>query len=142
MGMTMKDSSRRASRPRGCRGFSLLEALIAILIFAIGVIGLIGLQASLIKSATGTDFRATAGYLASEARGLMWVDIGMIDQYDTSASCPAWARCKAWTDKVAANLPNGVGQIDVASGDATITITWTPPGEETHNFVTVTSVNP
>jgi len=134
-------TSLRPRRSRN-RGFSLLEVLIAILIFSFGVVGLAGLQAALIKSSSNADYRATATYLAAEARGLMWADVNNVGDYDTSANCADSAVCSAWMDKVSRLLPQGSGQIDIASTDATITIAWTPPGEETHTYVTVTSMNP
>jgi type IV pilus assembly protein PilV len=118
----------------------LLEALVGIVIFAVGILGLVALQAAMTKAQSGAKFRAEAAYLASEVRGTMWADIPNLANYDTSANCATLPRCQAWADKVSALLPGGVGTIDVTSGLVTITITWTPPNEETHTYVTSTAI--
>lgn len=122
------------------RGFMLIEALVAILVLSIGVLGLVGLQASMIRAQTAASYRSTAAFLASEVRGALWADVPNVANYDTSASCASLARCKAWTDKVAASLPNGVGTIETASGIVTITVKWSLPNEETHTYATSTAV--
>lgn len=129
-----------ASIRRASRGFMLLEALIGIAIFAVGILGLVALQASMTKAQTGAQFRAEAANLAGEIRGTMWANIPNLASYDTSANCPAFPQCKAWTDKVSGRLPGGVGSIDVTSGLVTIVIQWTPPNEETHTYSTSTAV--
>lgn len=131
-------AARRALPRAG--GFMLLEVLVAVLVFSIGVLGLVGLQASMTKAQTAAAYRSTAAYLASEVRGAMWADVPNVANYDTSANCASHARCKAWTDKVAASLPNGAGNVEIASGIVTITITWSLPNEETHTYATSTAV--
>lgn len=119
----------------------LLEALVGLLIFAFGVLGIVGLQAAMTQAQTAAKFRADAAYLASEARGAMWVDMTNLMNYDTTASCASHPRCKAWTDKVAATLPSGAADIEVtAAGLVTITITWTAPNEGTHTYRTATAI--
>lgn len=56
------------------RGFTLLEALIAILIFSFGILALIGLQAAAINDVRDAKFRADAAFLANQIVGLMWSD--------------------------------------------------------------------
>lgn len=124
---------------RKAGGFMLLEALIGILIFSVGVLGLVGLQAAMTKAQTSTKFRADAAYLASELVGTMWGDVAKLSEYQT-ANCQSNTRCQAWSSKVASMLPNGASTVTVASGVVTITITWTPPNEETHRFETATAV--
>lgn len=140
---------------RAAGGFALIEALIAILLFALGVLGLVGLQVSLTRATTSAKFRADAAYLAQDLIGQMWTDTTHLTSYN---SCAAYAPCKAWYDRVTAALPSAA--IDVyycADGDASatcqqggiafpgrvaITIEWTVPGEGTHRFSTSSSVNP
>ena len=50
----------------GQRGYVLLEALVALLIFSLGLLGLIGFQAASTKIATDSRFRTEAAMLADE----------------------------------------------------------------------------
>lgn len=124
------------------RGIALIEALIGILIFAFGVIGLVGLQVAMTRAQGNAKYRADAVYLSSQVVGTMWSDRTNLNQYD-SASCASYARCKDWTDKVAATLPAGSAQISAtpATGAVAVTVTWSTTAEGTHSHVVTTSVN-
>lgn len=50
----------------GQRGYVLLEALVALLIFSLGLLGLIGFQAASTKIAADSRFRTEAAMLADE----------------------------------------------------------------------------
>lgn len=122
-------------------GIAMIEVLVAMLIFMLGVLGLVGLQGSMTRAQTESKFRADAAYLANEAIGRMWSNLSSIASYD-GGGCASVARCKEWQDKVNASLPQGAGAValDASTGDATITVSWTSPGGETHKYVTSTSV--
>jgi type IV pilus assembly protein PilV len=121
----------------------MIEALIAILIFSIAVLGLVGLQVSMSRSQTGSKFRADAAYLANDLVGTMWADATNLSAY-LSTSCPGYANCKNWQDRLQTALPGSTYAIvpNTATGDVTITINWQMPNEGTHRFVTTTSINP
>ena len=132
---------RTAQARRGLRGVSLIEALIAILIFAFGVLGMVGLQASMTRAQTSSKFRADAATLASEVIGLMWIDRGQLANYAT-ANCSNHDPCLDWKNKVAKLLPGSTVAVaaDGSTGAVDITLTWTVPGEGTHTYATSTSV--
>lgn len=122
------------------RGFLLLEVLVAILIFSFGVLGIVGLQAAMTKAQSGSKYRADAAFLAQELIGNMWADIPALTQYTTSG-CAANTQCNALKTKVAATLPAGSLEIDQPSpGLVTVTIRWTPPGEDAHVYETAAAV--
>lgn len=141
-------------RPR--RGFAMIEALIALLLFSLGVLGLVGLQASLTKATSQSRFRAEAAYLAQDLFGIMWADSSNLLAYN---NCTAQTRCKAWSDKVGAVLPSANVEIHYCSetdtaaackddggnpapGRVTVLIEWTAAGEGRHQFTTSSSINP
>ncbi len=98
----------KSSHPRsrsGQRGIALVEALVAILIFAFGIVGLVGMQAAMTRAQGTAKSRADASYLASLVLGKMWADRANLSQYSTSGGCSSYQPCKDWTDKVAATLP-------------------------------------
>lgn len=126
---------------RHARGIALIEVLVALLIFMLGVLGLVGLQASMTRAQTASKVRADAAYLASELNGRMWSDLANLASYD-GAGCASQARCSEWQSKVGSSLPGGTGAVTVnaTSGDVAVTISWTMPGGETHQYVTHTTV--
>ena len=131
---------RTASGGRAARGFMLIEALVALLIFAFGVLGIVGLQASMTKAQTQSRFRADASFLAQQAIGAMWADTTNLASYAT-ASCAGYARCNEWATRVATALPNGAATVDLsASPVVVISITWTPPNEQLHTYTTTSAI--
>lgn len=124
------------------QGFVLIDVLMSILLFSIGILGLVGLQSALTRSQMDSKTRADASYLASELMGQIWSNTLSLSSYTTSG-CAAMDRCKEWQDKVASSLPQGSGTVntDSASGNVTITISWTTPSGETHQYITQTTIN-
>ena len=121
----------------------LIEVLVSILIFSIGVLALVGLQAKMTRAQSASKFRADAAYLSNELIGVMWSDLKNLGlgKYD-GTSCANYARCLDWQTKVSQNLPGGVGTVSAvaATGEVTITITWTQSSEDTHTLKTHTFV--
>ena len=133
-------AQRCAGAQRANHGFMLIEALVALLIFSFGVLGIIGLQASMTKAQTQSKFRADASLLAQQAIGAMWSDSANLASYATAA-CAGYARCNDWRARVASALPGGTAAVDLsATPEVLITITWTPPNEETHTYTTLSAV--
>ena len=125
------------------RGVMLIEALVALLIFAFGVLGLVGLQAAMTKAQGTAKFRADAAFLAQQVLGTMWSDAPNIANYAVgggAVACDAYARCNAWKGKVANTLPGGVPSITIAGSNVTVAISWTQPNEGTHTFTTRSTI--
>ena len=141
--MTRRDSLRSMHRTGSGRrqaGSFLLEALIAILIVALGVLGSVGLLARSMQEVDDARNRGEAAYLASWLIGQMWVsnrDTVTLDA--TYGSTTAGAGYTDFKSLVQQRLPNaGDPVVTVVAGPiattttnslATITITWTPPGD-------------
>lgn len=112
------------SQNRTARGISLIEVLVVLVLFSFGLIGMVGLQARAVQTSVGAEDSARAALLANDLVSRMWgarsvtLDSTVIDD---------------WNDRVAdptqGGLPNGAGTVAVASGVATITVTWKPPHE-------------
>ncbi len=136
----MKTPVRR--KRAGQSGVMLLEALVAILVFALGVLALVGLQSLSIKQSSEAKYRADAVLLANELIGQMWVtdrSFATLDgQFKTGQ--PAY---QAWLNRITANNtlpgvaanPPDVAVAQVAgtavppSNRVTVTVSWKAPNE-------------
>jgi type IV pilus assembly protein PilV len=124
---------------RAEHGFMLIEALVALLIFAFGVLGLVGLQATMTKAQSTAKYRADAAFLAQQVLGTMWSDAPNLANYAT-ANCAGYARCNSWAAKVASTLPAGTATVTLAGSDITVAISWTQPNEGSHTYSTRTTI--
>lgn len=132
------------SGPRGpsrVQGFALMEALVAMLVFALGILGMVGMQASMAREQTAAKLRSDAAYLASELVGTMWGDTPNLAQYG-AGSCNGYTRCSDWINKVAATMPGSSVTLNVnaGTGDVSVTVIWTLPGGEEHRYTMATTV--
>lgn len=122
-------------------GVMLLEALVAILIFALGVLAVVGLQSLSIKQSSEARYRADAVLLANELIGQMWVSDRSFATLNGQFT-PGGAAYAAWLARitnnnmlpgVAANPP-AVGVVPVGaavppSNRVTVTVNWKAPNE-------------
>ena len=101
------------------RGVVLIEAMVAILLFAVGVLAIAGLQATMIDNTASSKYRAVASYIAQQRIGMMWAD-------PTGTSVGLYSG-----DFNVAELPSGTMNvaIPVAGGPYVIRVGWTAPGE-------------
>jgi type IV pilus assembly protein PilV len=132
----MNASYPRFSRHRAAAGVVLLEALIAMLIFAFGVLGLVGLQAAMTQAQTSSKFRADAAILATDLFGLVQTDnFANLGLYST-AGCSAHPRCADWLAKVEATLPEAEVSFttSVGTGRVEIAISWQQGGQDRNSY--------
>jgi type IV pilus assembly protein PilV len=120
-------------------GFMIVEALVAMLVFALGILGLVSLQANMTREQSVSKIRADAAYLSSQLIGTMWTDLPHLASYQ---SCKDYVPCSSWAAKVAASLPAGVAVVtaDATTGNVSITLTWTMPSGESHRYQTATTI--
>jgi len=121
-------------------GVTLIECLVAILIFSLGIIGMIGLQASAIRNTMEADYRVKASYLANQIIGTMWTDRTNLAIYDTTSGS-ANTKLAAWKALVSTTLPDATATltnkptISVVGTQVDVTVNWQKAGELTpHRF--------
>jgi len=124
--------------PRLRRGFSLIEVLITILIFAIGMLGLAALQATSVRSNQSANFRTQAtalGYMiidrmrANSDAVLRGEYLAGLVAGNCAAAPPASPPqaahdVAAWRQQLACQLPNGQGSISFPGGQVVVSISW------------------
>lgn len=104
-------------------GTTLIEALVAILIFSIGILAIAGLQANAVQTTRDAKFRADASFLANQTLGRVWGD-------------PANLSGFVETDTEISDLPDGKRTVEVDGNRVTVTLTWKLPGDaDRRNFV-------
>lgn len=157
--MTMRCTSNRpkitVSAAYGSRqkGMILIEALVAILIFAIGVLGVIALQAAMVKQVGEAKYRIDAANLTEQLIGQMWAD-----NHTTSTLAAKYASANGsayltWKSLVENRLPGAAKKAptvtivaDSATSDTrkstvTLVVYWQAPGSsEMHNYSAVTQI--
>lgn len=107
-------------------GFTLIEVLVAILIFSFGLLGFVGLQARAIQFSLGAEDTNRAAILANDMAATM----AMLRTVNTSdpglaAQIVNW---QAAASSVAAGMPNGQASVSSTGNVATIQLTWRAPG--------------
>ena len=137
--MSMKKQFPAGFGPRRRGGFSLIEVLITILVFAIGMLGLAALQATSVRSNQSANFRTQAtalGYMiidrmrANSDAVLRGEYLAGLQSGSCTAAPPATPQAAhdvaAWRQQLACQLPDGQGSITFpGGGQAVVSITWT-----------------
>lgn len=114
---------------RNQQGATLIEVLVAVLIFSFGLLGLIGLQSRAMQFSGDADGTNRAAALASEIAAYMNIErTGDVSVAALTAPYAAWAAKVA--DPASGGLPGGSGTVTFVGGAtpvATISIQWTTP---------------
>lgn len=132
----MNGQSRRSHQ----RGSHLLEALVAIALFAFGILGLVGVLAQSIRATHEARLRTEAAALAQAMLAEMWTMPGAEIEAKFAAGGAAHGM---WSARIASLLPAAVTTIDFPAGlsaqsrSAVVSIAWSMPGAPTwHRYVT------
>lgn len=131
---------RRPASAR-CRGFSMVEVLVALLVLSIGLLGIAGLQLTSVRANQSAYLRGQAVMLAQQALDRVRSNVGNADDYEIqlSGSAPASPTTQAdrdlqsWLQDLARALPSGDGAIEVTpvnaaapadGSEVSVTVTW------------------
>lgn len=132
---------------RYCNGSSLIEGLLAILIFSVGLISILILLTSSLKEVGNARYRSEASLLASSVIAEMWTGdrslANLKNQYDDKNGL----EYQKWREIVIAKLPGitaSKNQPEITINDkrnVTVNIKWQTPGEKnSHNLITTTVI--
>ncbi|SEM24594.1 type IV pilus assembly protein PilV [Luteibacter sp. UNCMF331Sha3.1] len=136
---------------RSIRGFVLLDALIAALIFSFGILGIVALQASATKLGGDAKYRTDAALLADRLIADMWGAVPTAIATDFATGGTAY---NAWKDnlvdcakaKVTTNCLPGVTDnpptvVVGANNLVTITVKWKGPADvDPHQYITISQI--
>jgi type IV pilus assembly protein PilV len=145
--MQLLGRSARPTRPLRARaaGFTLIEALIALLVLSIGLLGVAAMQLASLQANNGAFQRTQATFLAQDIADRMRAnrraaldgeyDFDFGDAAPVAPATIAEDDIVAWRDRLAATLPAGASgadgdrpdasiQTDPATSTVTVSIRW------------------
>jgi len=105
------------------RGFALLEALIAMLLFSVGILGMVAMQARAAQFSTDSEDRSRAALAANEIASWMFMNQ---TSTVTAAAQSSWQSLMT-TQGSLYYLPGASGTVSApdANGVVTVTVKWT-----------------
>ena len=120
------------------RGFSLIEALVSLVVLSIGLLGVAGLQLASLRSNQGAALRSQATFLAYDIIDRMRANRGaaLAGAYDIALGASPVAGTVAgndltqWKQEIGSTLPagaitpDGAIQLDPATQVVTVTLQW------------------
>jgi type IV pilus assembly protein PilV len=114
------------------RGFTLVEALIAMLVLSIGLLGIAALHVETLRAGRSALLHTKAVSMAADLAERIRANRVPTDAYaGASTNARASADLDEWQSLVASELPSGAGEIRFAAGSATtparytIRVRWT-----------------
>ena len=140
--------SKRASRRIGCnrghsRGFTLVEAMVALIVLSIGLLGIAALYIETLRAGRTSLYRTEAVNLATDLADRMRANRIPANAYNCGDPCVAAAGgnaiaitdLTAWLAAIGAQLPGGVGNVTFTAATATtpsayvIRVSWSEVGQ-------------
>lgn len=136
-----KRTSFMSSQRKSQRGITMVEVLVAMLIFAIGLLGVAGMQSLALKSTDNSNTRSLVNIHAYEIVERMRANMAAVQdgQYDSITAVSGATNClpscsqaelaawdsDEWLQNLQADIPSATGSVSYANGIATVTINWT-----------------
>lgn len=134
---------------RRARGFTIVEVMVALLVFSLGVLGLVGLQGGAVRFSSDARQRADATFLADQlmARALISdpATLAAFAHQPGGAACApsgdasTHATVTAWLGEVSELLPQATAAkqqvvVNAATGQLTVRLCWRNGSDGAHSL--------
>lgn len=143
--MRRRAQSASSPRPRRERGFTLVEAMVALLVLSIGLLGIAALYVETLRASRTSLYRTEAVNLATDLADRMRANRNPVNAYACGSPCVpanggnaiADADLADWVAAIAAALPGGSGGVTFTAGTATtpsayvVEVSWSEVGQAT-----------
>lgn len=129
-------------------GATMIEVLVALLLFAFGILGLLGMQAVASQLTGEAKYRAEAALYADQLIGQMWADnaANLANDYDSTIGGPKFIEWRNQIQAAGSGLPGTTGAnaptvtVD-ADNVVTVTVFWQgPTAAARHRYAVVTQI--
>ncbi len=128
-------------------GSTLIEGLLAIVVFSVALVGLLRLLSTTLGDSANAQYRSEASLLASDLVARMWTGDRSPDGLKARFGNAAADEYRDWTQRVQATLPGvsataNVPEVAISdTRDVTITLSWQAPGgTDAHSLVVHTRI--
>jgi type IV pilus assembly protein PilV len=139
--------SDRANPVRDQRGSSLLEGLLAIVLFSIGLLSLLMLLSATLIESSNARYRIEASLLISDLVSHMWIGDHSLNGLKTRFADTESTDYQSWFTSVSNRLPGVSAKTNVPlitiddARNVTVNIRWQVPGDSTsHQMVVQTLI--
>ncbi len=129
------------------RGSTLVEGLLAVVVFSVALIGLLTLLSAALVDGANAHYRSQASLLSSDLVARMWTGDRSLAGLRARFSDPNAGEYRDWLQQVQSTLPGVAGAanaptVSIGNGrDVTITLGWHAPGEAgAHQLVVHTRI--
>lgn len=133
----------KAEGARRNRGFTLIEAMVALLVLSIGLLGIAALYVETLKAGRTSVYRTHAVNFATDLADRMRSNRLPASAYNCNGTCDmdeggnavADTDINAWLTSIQAELPEGAGSVTYTAATATtpdiyvIQVSWTEVGQ-------------
>ena len=143
--MSTRTSSAGCRGRRSHSGFTLIEAMVALVVLSIGLLGIAALYVETLRASRTSLNRSVAVTLATGLADRMRANRNPADAYDCAGACAAGEGGNAiaiaditdWVNTITQQLPEGTGSItyvppaNAVSPDAyVVQVNWTEVGQD------------
>jgi type IV pilus assembly protein PilV len=131
---------RNQSRKLRQSGMSLVEVLVATVIFAVGILGLLSANAAAFSAYSDARFRVDAALLADRLISEAWVDRANVAAYAYAGGSTTAHRISPWLQDVQRVLPSSSAIVQVVGTSIQVTVSWQTPRGDRHQHVAIATL--